>query len=75
MNTTKALVAFVRLRERRDRLARNPPDTKKVVYERFTEMEAGQLRSAEAQLNRLSGARAIELLIAHRGSVLGYINR
>ena len=74
MDRTKALIVYMKLRARRDRLSQNPPDTKDTVYERFTsEMEA-ELRDAERVLNRLSGIAAIELLIAQRASVLGFIN-
>ena len=70
MDTAKALIRYMQLRDRRNRLAHNPPDTKATKFERFSEMEAEQLRLAEVALSRLSGTAAIELLIANRANVL-----
>lgn len=71
--STKALGTYLRLRHRREKLSRMRPDTKAVKYERFTVAEQEQLQTAERQLNRLNGADAIELLIAQKSSVLGYL--
>lgn len=71
--STKALGAYLRLRHRREKLSRMPPDTKVVKYERFTVAEQEQLQTAERQLNRLNGADAIELFIAQKSSALGFL--
>jgi hypothetical protein len=66
---TRALYVYLKLRARRDRLALHPtPDG-----EKFTPAEVEQMAAAETVLNRLRGAAAIELLISHRSSVLGFI--
>lgn len=75
MDATKALIVYLKLRDRRERLTRLPASTKAVKRETFTETELQQLTLAETELNRLRGARAIELLLSNKSAVLGYITK
>lgn len=73
MSRQKALVRYLQLRARRERLAKLQPDRNGKVSDQFTDEELAQFRLAERELNAIRGAAAIELLIENRSSVFGFL--
>jgi hypothetical protein len=68
-DVTKTLVNYLSLYRRSEKLARQPRDTERHQYVRFSETEKAELQSLRSNLKTMRGDQVVDLLIQSRSAV------